>query len=373
MTSISRTGTSRRLTATASCLALALLALTSAASGRAGAATSASQWAISAQAGFKILLVTRGQAAGSIALGGGYLVWETEGRQASVPNTLVQRDLRRGRQTTLSPTAEAAFGLASTAGWVVYARQVGTYVGLFAVRHDRSAPLRLARWLIAPIDSRGDLVAWAEQIGERQRVLVRNMATGKQWVAADRPRCTGGRCYRIDAVTVARDGVAFDLGAVGPQPSLVVRRRFGHRAADQIRLVGDPQPDLARSSTGAYYHAFGKGWFRWDFGSRLPHFTGLSGDQQTVLAYERGSALLLERHGCLAGLAIRTLQGHVAAVPAPARAASSPTGFGPLCRDLTGFSWSGGTLIASWALQPKISVEAHTDVGLVGVVVASKN
>ena len=317
------------------------------------------------------LVVTNGRAAGPIAIGGGYLVWETEGLSGSIPNVLFQRDLRTKRVRRLSLAVSAVYGLAATSGWVVYARESGTSVQLTAVRHDGSGNVVLARRLIAPIDSRGELVAWAEQDGSRQRVVVRNMKTGKRWVAADSPRCLRGRCYRIDAVTLADRGVVFDRGAIGPQPSFVIRRGFRDPKPSAVSIPNDPQPDLARSSAGAFYYAFGRGWFRWDFGSRRPHFTGRTSVQPWIVAFEGGRLLLTSRSGCRTSLSVRVAGGRVLRIAAPSRTASSPKDLGPLCRDLTGFAWSGRKLIAGWALTPKISVDSHTDVGLVGVVVSS--
>jgi hypothetical protein len=317
------------------------------------------------------LLVTTGRIAGPVTVGGGYLVWETEGLATAIANGLFQRDLRTGKVRRLSPAPSAQYGLASTSSWVVYARATGTSVQLAAVRHDGSGSVVLARGLIAPIDSRGDLVAWAEEDGPRQRVVVRNMKTGKRWVAADNPRCMRGRCYRIDAVTLADRGVVFDRGAIGPQPSFVVRRGFHDPKPSAVSIPDDPQPDLARSSAGAFYYAFGRGWFRWDFGSRRPHFTGRTSVQPWILDFEGGRLLLTSRSGCRTSLSVRDAGGRVLRIAAPSRTASSPKDFGPLCRDLTGFAWSGRKLIAGWALAPKISVDSHTDVGLVGVVVSS--
>jgi hypothetical protein len=33
------------------------------------------------------------------------------------------------------------------------------------------------------------------------------------------------------------------------------------------KLANDPQPDLARSSAGAYYYWLRHGWMRWNFGA----------------------------------------------------------------------------------------------------------
>jgi hypothetical protein len=223
--------------------------------------------------------------------------------------------------------------------------------------------------LAAPLDSRGELVAWAEQAGARQRVVVRNMKTGRKWIAADMPRCAGARCYRIDAVTLADDGVVFDRGAIGTQPSLIVRRRFADARPTTTVLANDPQPELAPSSAGALYFWLRHGWKRWDFDARKPHPAAAGETRWWIVAYEHGRLLLRGGSQCRPRLIVRARGMPVQNVPVPASTPVSPRAFGPLCRLMTGFSWHGGRLVTAWAVIPRISLNAHTDVGLAGVVI----
>jgi len=131
-------------------------------------------------------------------------------------------------------------------------------------------------------------VAWADQDATRQRVYVRDMSSGTRWLAADLPRCVGGRCYRIDAVGLADQGVVFVRGAIGPQPSFIVRRGFSDAKATRLAVPNDPQPDLAPSSVGALYYAFGRGWYRWDFGRPDTRLTRFRGARQTPVLLNEG-------------------------------------------------------------------------------------
>ena len=48
-----------------------------------------------------------------------------------------------------------------------------------------------------------------------------------------------------------------------------------------------------------------------------------------------------------------------------------PCGFGPVCRQLTGYTWSGNQLLLGWLLTPKASLEAHEDIGVASVLTAA--
>ena len=188
---------------------------------------------------------------------------------------LMERVLATGKTKLLASNALAQFGLASTATRVVFADRGRSGPELVAVRHDGGGRLVLTRSLAAPIAARGDLVAWAEQSASSQRVVVRHMRTGREWVAAQMSRCRRGRCYRIDSVTLADKGVVFERGAIGPHPSLIVRRGFGEDRVTTTSVAHDPQPELAASSAGALFYRLQHGWFRWDFGQRRPHLVKL--------------------------------------------------------------------------------------------------
>ena len=49
----------------------------------------------------------------------------------------------------------------------------------------------LSRWLATPFAARGRLVAWIEQHGKRQKVVVRDMSTGRLRLVSMPPRCSG--------------------------------------------------------------------------------------------------------------------------------------------------------------------------------------
>jgi len=315
------------------------------------------------------LLLLKGRAAAAIATAGSYLAWEFQPSNAHPVSALMERDRRTGRTRQLAAPVLPQFGLASTTTRVVYAGAGASGSELRAIRHDGSDGIVLSKSLAAPLASRGNVIAWAEQVGAYQRVVVRNMASGRQWVAARMPRCNGDRCYRIDAVTLADQGVVFDRGAIGSQSSLIVRRRLRDAGPTIAEVKNDPQPDLAPSSAGAFYFWLQHGWMRWDFGQRRPHSTGLGGLRWWVVGYEHGKLLLRTGPQCRPRLLVRFPGRRTQVVTAPASTPFSPKDFGPLCRLMTGFAWQGRRLVVAWAIIPKISLNAHTDAGLVGVVV----
>jgi hypothetical protein len=282
---------------------------------------------------------------------------------------LVQRELPHGRTTTLAADVDPTQGLASSAEWVIYATSSGV---LTAIRHDGSGQRILSRSLIAPLTSRGELVAWAESEGPRQRVIVRNMGSGAQWLAADMPRCGRAGCYRIDAVTLADRGVAFGRGAIGPQPSFVVRRAFSAARPSAIAIPGDPQPDLAPSSAGALYYAFGRGWYRWDFGSSRPARTAF-GDparEPGVLRYEHGHWLVLAREGCRMGLRASLRGARTVDVETAPRLLSLLGIRQRRCVASLGVAWTGSQAVSAWAVYPRVEVDDHEESGLAGLAVA---
>jgi hypothetical protein len=316
------------------------------------------------------LLVMRGSAVGPVAVDARHVVAVVGPIEAeNAAPRLVQRELPRGRTSRLTADIDPTQGLASTANWVTYATSSGA---LTAIRHDGSGRRILTRSLIAPLTSRGELVAWAESRGPRQRVIVRNMGSGTQWLAADMPRCGRAGCYRIDAVTLADHGVAFDRGAIGPQPSFVVRRAFSAARPSAIAIPGDPQPDLAPSSAGALYYAFGRGWYRWDFGSRRPARTAF-GDparQPRVLRYEHGLWLLLARNGCQMGLRASRRGARTVALETAPRLLSLLGIRRRMCVGSLGVVWTGSQAVSAWAVYPRAEMQEHEETGLAGLAVA---
>jgi len=168
-------------------------------------------------------------------------------------------------------------------------------------------------------------------------------------------------------VTLADAGVVFDRGAIGRQPSLILRRRFLDSRPTIVRLPNDPQPDLAPSSAGAFYYWFQHGWIRWDFGKRHPVAT-MRGARSWPVSYERGRLLLLVGSRCRPRLVVQAPGGRKITIPAPMSTPASPKEFGRLCRLMTDFAWSGRQLLVAWSVLPDVSLRSHTAVGLVSVV-----
>ena len=313
-------------------------------------------------------LVLEGTPARAVSTDGRSVVWETFGSDEGAVAALVVRELRTRRSTTLARNIAAQYGLAVVPDMVVYATST-LPPRLVAVSQGNGRRLLLARRLIAPFAWRGERIAWAEQDGQRQRVVVRNVSTGKNWLAADIPSCEGRRCYRIDAVTLADDGVVFDRGAIGPQPSFVVRRAFSAPRPEAVRLVNDPQPDLVPSSAGALYYALGQGWRRWDFGRRNPTRTPFEIDGPTQpIAYEDGRWFAQEHRGCdsLIVAHLPNARQIVVGSPVTARAlAGVGRGF---CAKFINLSWTAGRAVTSWAMTP---AAAHSHAEGTGVIVFS--
>jgi hypothetical protein len=316
------------------------------------------------------LLLVRGAYIAAIASSGPYLVWETGSSKRHPLSALMERDQRTGRMRRLARSTLPAFGIGTTAQWVVYATEAASRIDLVAVRHDGSKRFALTHSLAAPVTSRGDRIAWAEQDDDVQRVVVREMAAGRQWTAWQLGRCRHNRCYRIDAVTLADEGVAFDRGAIGMQPSIVVRRRFDQPRPSLFEVAHDPQPDLATSSAGVLFYWLGHGWMRWDFARKRPEPTNVKGSSW-VLADEHDRLLLRGGSRCNPRLIVQLPRERSFVIRAPASTSASPKGFGPLCRLLTGVTWQGSRLLAAWYVIPKLSLQAHADVGLVGVIMAT--
>jgi len=318
------------------------------------------------------LLLMRGVSVGPIAATRDYLVWEaTTGEEGGV-DVLYDRNLRTGviRKLALSPNSH--YGLAIAGKRIFYATGVGAQSKLVAVGTDGRRRGTLSPSLIAPFDVRGKHIAWAELDGGHQRVVVRNLKTGSQRVVED-VGCPAGQCYRIDRVTLADKGVVFDLGAISQgYPSLIVRRAFGAPGPDHAKVPADQQPDLAESSAGPLYYWLMHGWMRWDFGQRRPHLTRLASTSPYPLDSEGGRLLLLAGGSCSQRVLVRLSSGRKIPLPAPARTPVSPRDFGRLCRNLTGYNWTGDRLLLAWSFVPRATEEAHSDVGQAGMVTVAQ-
>jgi hypothetical protein len=241
-----------------------------------------------------------------------------------------------------------------------------------AVRHDGSRRVVLSRGLVAPLAARGDVVAWAEQERDRQRVVARDTVTGAEWVAADLPRCERGRCYRIDRVALAERGVVFTRVTSGPDESRIVRRAFADRASTQVTIPGDPQADLAPSSAGALYYAFDRGWYRWDFGQAHPRHVGLPvRPPALLLGYESGHWFSLTQRGCRYAVTVLDPAGRRMTSIA-ARTLGRVAAHRSSCVQLSASAWTGRRLVTAWGVAPQEELEEHLDVGLIAVVHASE-
>jgi hypothetical protein len=347
---------------------LVIVAVLSSSTVSAAGEVSGSNAASSAPLTARSVLLAKGAFVASIATDAHYLTWEVAASRGQPLSPLFERKLRGGPVKRLATRTLPEFGLASTATNVVYAEQGKSGPELVAIRHGGRHRIVLTRSLAAPIASRGNRVAWAEQTGSTQRVVVRDMTSRRVWIAAQMRRCDRIGCYRIDAVTLADEGVVFDRGAIGPQPSFIVRRRFRDRKPAIVKLPNDPQPDLARSSAGAYYYWLRHGWMRWNFGEGHHHATGRQGLHSWVLDNEHGSLLLQTGPSCKPRLEIQLPSGRTLVAAAPNSTRASPKNFGPLCRELNAFVWQPPRLLIAWSLIPKLSVQSHTDVGLVSVI-----
>jgi hypothetical protein len=319
------------------------------------------------------LVVTPELAVRAIAIDRRYLVWVDGPLYAeNRPTSLRQRDLATGRTITLAHDVDPGFGIASTTHWVVYAVSPAGRTLLVAVRHDGSSRRVLSGSLAAPVAARGERIAWAELRDEgAQRVVVQNMADGNEWTAATMQRCEQHGCYRIDTVALAARGVVFDLGAIGPQPSFVVRRAFSQSRPARVALRNDPQPDLVPFSEGALYYWFSRGWFRWDFGWKRPRRLNLPDEpRQTLLRREGTVSFWLQRSGCSTMLRTHT-NGTDAATTLRSVRSLAHAGM-DTCVHLNALEWTGRQPVTAWTIIPPTSEERHEDTGLVGVILAER-
>jgi hypothetical protein len=323
--------------------------------------------------------VKGGRVLAPVAVAGRYLVWVSGELEAEdVSPVLMGGPIGSTRTTTLARDVIPNLGVAAAAGWVVYATsgKEGEPPRLVAIRRDGTGRQVLTDSLIAPIASRGTAVAWAEQDADRQRIVTRDLAKGSDWIAADVPRCSGG-CYRIDAVALADNGVVFTRGAIGSQPSYVVRRRFSNPKTQRVTVPDDPQPDLVPSSAGALYYVLDRGWFRWDFDERQPRLTRYTGAAPPqLLGFEHGRWFVLLGKGCEQRLLVFGADGKTLTTTSPpavsALAGAAKAATKGDCVTLADLVWTGRQSLSSWFIVPRESEESHENVGLVGVLVAGR-
>jgi hypothetical protein len=358
---------SRRAVSAATLSAWSMLAIVTAS----GLARNTIDRPTAAKAGVVANLVMRqaGKALAPVAQSSRYLVWVSGPANADTALTLLmQRDLNERRTRTLARNVDPNAGIAVTRSWVAYVAGGATGT-LYIVRHDGSHQHAIGHHVVTQIASRGVRVAWADQTGQGQRVYVYNLATDHRWLAAALPRCVRNNCYRIDYVTLAESGIVFTRGAVGPQPSYVIRRRFGAKLVERVRLPGDPQPDLAPSSAGALYYYFGHGWYRWDFKHSRPALTRFKGyDQVNIAGLERENWYLVSGTNCRRSLRLIDASGRATTILSARRAARLAAARKGDCAQLTGVQISKARVLTAWTFQPTYAINAHTDFGLVGAI-----
>jgi copper transport protein len=309
-------------------------------------------------------LVLEGTPARAVSTDGRSVVLETFGSDEGAIAALVVRELRTRQSTTLARNIAPQYGLGVASGMVVYATST-LPPRLVAVRPGSGRRLVLTRRLVAPFAWRGERIAWAEEVGARQRIVVRDFSTGKQWVAAVVPACQRRRCYRIDAVTLAASGVVFVRGAIGPQPSFVVRRAFAAPRPEAVALPHDPQPDLVPSSAGAVYYALGSGWHRWDFGRPRPTRAPFKSDGSAdPIAFESGRWFVRQHRGCDDMIIALLPNGRRVVVGSPATVRALAGVDRSFCAKFVSLTWTPGRAVTSWAMAPA----AHSHEEAPGVI-----
>jgi hypothetical protein len=283
-------------------------------------------------------------AANEVAIGGGYAVWTSHDPDSA--NTDVrERRLAGGRVRVAVAKPIALDGLASTARWLLYTPQFGRSIGLIA--YERRTGLRrvLSRDVIARIAQDGDRIAWAERAHGRQRVVVIDVRTGRKWIAANLPMCSHGRCYRFDAVVLARWGVWFVRGALGPFPSQVIRRTFGAHRLQTLRVAHDPQPDAVAGAGDPVFFRLGSGYVRWPGGRLKSTRLAAVRRHDTLLRVSRRSFEVLRQIGRV-GVIIRIAGGRERIIDrgphAPHRGAAP----------LASIAWRGAMFVAAWNVYP---------------------
>jgi hypothetical protein len=316
-------------------------------------------------------VVTHHSAAGPVAADSRNLVWESGPLEAeTLSPSIHDRDLATGVTRTFSGTVDPLFGLASTSRFVFFVRSSGNSTTVVRTSHRGTDTSVLSSDLVTPIASRGNVVAWGEQSGPTERVVA---YTGtRRWIVAQMPRCTTKGCYRLDEVTVAKQGIVFTRDAVGGQQSFVVRRAFGKNKVQSVAVTHDPQPDLVPSSSGALYYVLFRGWYRWDFGAAGPQPVSFANDPSKQLILHEGSRWYwLIRHDC--SVRIESSRGaNGRALNVPKRLASLGRHAGRTCTELGALVLAGTHAIASWAIASEAAEEDHSDAGLRGVVVSAR-
>jgi hypothetical protein len=322
------------------------------------------------------VFVVKNASVSSLSTVGTRIVWgQLEGPEERRTPALLERDSTTGRVRELAADPVPAMGVAASRSTVTYVRSTSSGTNeVVTIAGPRDTTTVIGRDVATPIAVRGVRVAWAEQTSTQQRVVVRNLTTGTSWIAAALPRCSGeDRCYRIDTVALADDGVVFNRSAIGAQPSQIVRRRFGATNSELYTVPHDPQPDVAQASSGAFFYVLGRGWKRWDFAAREPAATPLRTVRPWLLGYDRGAMLLQTGRACSPRLLVRRpgRRDIVAKPPAevPPRARSGPAG--TPCRLMTAYDWDGRHLLVAWTLTTEETIATHAETAPVAVVTST--
>jgi copper transport protein len=303
-----------------------------------------------------------GRVGNAFALGTRSVFWQPVAEEGEA-TSIVGRNLDAERTSTIVGGVAPQYAVAATPRRIVYATAT-LPPRLVAVQPNGRGKIVLARELVAPFAVRGNRVAWAEHDGARLRVVVHNLETGADWVAAALPACVHGRCYRIDAVTLADRGVAFDRGATGGQPSLVVRRAFDAPRPDVLSVPRDPQPDLVPASSGVAYFVLDRGWFLWPFGQARPRRVELPQDVQP-LRNETGTWLAIRRVACSDTLVTVERSGAVRTLVTPQSVRARVGVDGSLCVTNAGLSFVDRRPLTTWVVSPR---DSHSDLGVTSLV-----
>ena len=274
------------------------------------------------------------------------------------PRNAADADPRTGRRVAVRPCRDEAFDRL---------RNRTAPVRLIALDRRSGRRTVLADSLAAPFVWRGNLVAWAEQRGARQRVVVYDLRRHKAWTAADLPNCVGRLCYRIEGITLAERGVVFARGAVGAEMSFVLRRLFSGRRLESVRIERDAQPDLVPSANGAFYYVLDRGWYRWDFASSRPSLAAAP-DSFRPIAYDGRRWLMIQQEGCDDALVEGLIYGPTSSVVSPARVQAVAGVQAGVCVRFQSVSFAGGRPVTTWIVVPRASHAA----GAIGVIVIGR-
>lgn len=307
-----------------------------------------------------------GQGVGGQSVDGRSVLWESVPGEEGGPAAVVERDLATRRTRTIAVGIASQYGLVATRRSIVYATGPAP-VRLIALDRRSGRRTVLSDSLAAPFVWRGDRVAWVEQRGARQRVVVYDLRRQTAWTAADLPNCVGRRCYRIEGITLAERGVVFARGAVGAETSFVLRRLFSGRRLESVRIEQDAQPDLVPSANGAFYYVLDRGWYRWDFASSRPSLAAAP-DSFRPIAYDGHRWLSIQQEGCDDALVEGLVSGPTSSVVSSGRVrdvAGVQTG---VCVRFQGVTFAGGRPVTTWIVVPRASHAA----GAIGVIVIGR-